>query len=139
MPVLSSAIRIYKRNGLFALAAAFQRHVQTWRQGVAFFFARKPGGLAPEALVDYATDHYQGLVRPMQVRAEIVDLLNLVRARKPMTVVEIGTMLGGTLFLLCRTAPQNATIVSIDLPRGIHGGGYPLWRKLLYKSFATFH
>jgi predicted O-methyltransferase YrrM len=51
-------------------------------------------------------------------------------------VVEIGTASGGTLFMLTRVASTDATIVSIDLPGGAFGGGYPAWRAPLYRSFA---
>ena len=33
-------------------------------------------------------------------------------------------------------APSNAKIISIDLPGGPFGGGYPFWKKFLYKSFV---
>jgi len=51
-------------------------------------------------------------------------------------VLEIGTATGGTLFLLARTAAENALIISVDLPCGPFGGGYPGWRIPLYRSFA---
>ncbi|MEM1858754.1 MAG: class I SAM-dependent methyltransferase, partial [Desulfurococcaceae archaeon] len=50
--------------------------------------------------------------------------------------LEIGTANGGTLFLFCQIAELDATIISIDLPGGPFGGGYPEWRVPLYKSFA---
>lgn len=33
-------------------------------------------------------------------------------------------------------ASKDARIISIDLPGGAFGGGYPLWKTPLYKSFA---
>jgi predicted O-methyltransferase YrrM len=56
--------------------------------------------------------------------------------RKPRYILEIGTARGGTLFLFARVASSDALIMSIDLPGGKFGGGYPNWRVPLYKSFA---
>ena len=33
-------------------------------------------------------------------------------------------------------AAPDATVISLDLPGGIHGGGYPGWKVLLYRRFA---
>ncbi|HEX5820547.1 MAG TPA: class I SAM-dependent methyltransferase [Solirubrobacterales bacterium] len=58
---------------------------------------------------------------------ELEPLVALVRERRPRTVVEIGSLNGGTLFAWCQVADPEAVIVSIDLPRGMFGGGYS-WR-----------
>jgi len=50
--------------------------------------------------------------------------------------LEIGTANGGTLFLFTMVASSDARIISIDLPGGRFGGGYPEWRIPLYESFA---
>lgn len=87
--------------------------------------------------VDYATTAAGGVIFPGQVRSEIVNLASIVRAAQPKVVVEIGTAMGGTLFLWCANAAPDATVISIDLPNGIHGGGYPYWKTFLYRSFAN--
>ena len=51
--------------------------------------------------------------------------------------MEIGTANGGTLFLFARVSSPDAVIISIDLPHGRFGGGYPEWKIPLYKSFAA--
>jgi cephalosporin hydroxylase len=38
--------------------------------------------------------------------------------------------------LFCRLANPCATLVSIDLPGGEFGGGYPEWKTKLYRSFC---
>ena len=48
--------------------------------------------------------------------SELGQLISLLRRRKLRTVVEIGTFRGGTLWLWCQLATENARIVSIDLP-----------------------
>lgn len=75
-------------------------------------------------------------IRPEQVNEEIESLLRIVEEAKPRVVLEIGTAYGGTLFLFTRTVDREATIISIDLPGGPFGGGYPFWRLPLYKAFA---
>jgi predicted O-methyltransferase YrrM len=75
-------------------------------------------------------------IRPIQVKEEITQLLELLRKREPRILMEIGTALGGTLFLFCQIAANDATIISIDLPHGRFGGGYPSWKIPLYKAFA---
>jgi predicted O-methyltransferase YrrM len=75
-------------------------------------------------------------VRPMQVTGELTSFIGKVAARSPRRVLEIGTARGGTLLLLCRFAADDATIVSVDLPFGRNGGGYPRWKQGLYRRFA---
>ncbi len=48
--------------------------------------------------------------------SELGRLIALLRRRKLRTVVEIGTFRGGTLWLWCQLATEDARIVSIDLP-----------------------
>ncbi len=50
--------------------------------------------------------------------------------------MEIGTAKGGTLFLFSKLASKNSLIISVDLPNGKFGGGYPMWKIPLYKSFS---
>jgi cephalosporin hydroxylase len=75
-------------------------------------------------------------IAPMQSRHEIHALLELVGAERPQVVLEIGTARGGTLFLWARVSAPDALLVSVDLPDGEFGGGYPEWRAPLYRAFA---
>ena len=75
-------------------------------------------------------------VRPMQIHAEIVELLEILAGEPPQSVLEIGTARGGTLCLLTRVAAPDALVISVDLPEGPFGGGYPEWKSPLYRSFA---
>jgi len=65
-----------------------------------------------------------------------MELLKILARYKPWTILEIGTAYGGTLFLFTRVASSDARIISIDLPGGQFGGGYPEWKIPLYESFA---
>ena len=75
-------------------------------------------------------------IKSSQIRDEILELLELLDNLKPKVMLEIGTAKGGTLFLFSHLASRDATIISVDLPAGMYGGGYPLWKIPLYKSFA---
>jgi predicted O-methyltransferase YrrM len=72
----------------------------------------------------------------VQVRSEIVQLLELLEEEKPRVVLEIGTAGGGTLFLFAQAAASDATLISIDLADRLFGGGYHVSRKVLYTGFA---
>lgn len=87
-------------------------------------------------LVGLIFDKFAGLIAPAQVRSEINALAKLVKELKPKTVLEIGTAEGGTLFLFSRLADSHAKVISVDLPGGEFGGGYPEWKIDLYKSFS---
>jgi predicted O-methyltransferase YrrM len=90
-----------------------------------------------EGAADFSFKGCLGLVSPLQFRTEIIRLITIVQQAKPKTVVEIGTCNGGTLFLLSYAASPDAKIISIDLPYGKFGGGYPKWAGKLYENFAT--
>jgi len=89
-----------------------------------------------QALVDRVYTGFGGLMRPLQVRSELAAFIALVADRRPSAILEIGTATGGTFFLLARAAREDACLISIDLPCGSFGGGYPGWRAPLYRSFA---
>ena len=88
--------------------------------------------------LDFALSYkFMGVsIAPVQVREEIDELLRLVGSLKPHTVLEIGTASGGTLFLFTRVATDDAEVISIDLPEGESGEGYPAWKSRLFRSFA---
>jgi predicted O-methyltransferase YrrM len=89
-----------------------------------------------DELLEFTFDECAGLIRPAQVQSEVSELLEIINRMKPKVILEIGTANGGSLFLFSHVASEGATIISIDLPGGRFGGGYPAWRTPLYKSFA---
>lgn len=91
----------------------------------------------PEALVDFAYNACSGLIKPLQVKNEILRLLPIANEQKPKTILEIGSAVGGNLFLFTQIATRDALVISIDLPGGKFGGGYPAWRIPLYKLFVS--
>lgn len=93
-------------------------------------------GDTPDEWFQYIWNSNNGFFRPIQQPQEILELITLISKRAPNSVLEIGTANGGSLFLFCRAATDNATVVSIDLPAGINGGGYPKWKSTLYQKLA---
>lgn len=75
-------------------------------------------------------------LRPYQVDDEILELLDEIERRAPKRVVEIGTARGGTLFLLLQALRKDAHVVSVDLPHGPFGGGYPHWKIPFFQALA---
>jgi predicted O-methyltransferase YrrM len=71
-----------------------------------------------------------------QKLGEFAGLVALVMKRRPRTVVEIGTLHGGTLWAWSRAAASGAMIVSIDLPGGRFGGGYRAELSTSLRRFA---
>jgi cephalosporin hydroxylase len=61
-------------------------------------------------------------------------MVECVRDARPARVLEIGTARGATLLCWCRIASSH--VISVDLPGGIHGGGYHPIRKSLYQGFT---
>ena len=85
-----------------------------------------------EAVLDYCVD------RPIiitQVRSEILALGSLLEKFAPKRSLEIGTNYGGTLLMLCTISPPGAEIISLDLPNGRFGGGYPKRKIPLFRKF----
>ena len=93
-------------------------------------FGGKPTSI--EGTIDYCVD------RPIlmtQVRSEVVALGKMLEALAPARSLEIGTNYGGTLLLLCNLSLPSAKIISVDLPSGRFGGGYPRRKIPLFRKF----
>lgn len=93
-------------------------------------FGGRPNTL--EDTIDYCVD------RPIlmgQVRSEILQLGKILQSSAPKRSLEIGTNYGGTLFLLCTLSSPGAKIISLDLPSGPFGGGYPRRKIPLFRRF----
>lgn len=76
-------------------------------------------------------------LKPNQDRGEVTSLVRRVASISPRVIVEIGTRGGGTLFFWSQSSAALELLVSIDLPGGIHGGGYPEQSIKFYKRFVS--
>jgi predicted O-methyltransferase YrrM len=134
------AARIRKRGLRQSLTRALGRVFRIPLTFAASFALRRRIGQVSS--LDEALDlaygfSFCGIVfAPWQERSEIRGLLETVAELQPKAIVEIGTSNGGTLFLFARVAAPDAVLVSVDLPHGDFGGGYPPWRGHLYRAFA---
>jgi predicted O-methyltransferase YrrM len=76
-------------------------------------------------------------IQSLQYPQEQTRFFELVARRPPRSGLEIGTCRGGTLFLLLAVAAPDAHVLSVDLPGGIHGGGYEAARVPFFRrAFA---
>ncbi|MGB1288289.1 MAG: class I SAM-dependent methyltransferase [Aggregatilineales bacterium] len=91
---------------------------------------------ALNVLWQYQGDGFYRTMQPNQNLWEISELYARVRALQPRIIMEIGTRDGGTLFLWSRSSPDLKLLISVDLPGGIHGGGYPAAREKFYQLFV---
>jgi cephalosporin hydroxylase len=88
--------------------------------------------LAPHALKLAATAIELGA---SQKQRELSALLTRLKRRRLRRLAEIGTEKGGSFYAWCAIAETDALIVSIDLPGGEFGGGYPSTKLKKYRSY----
>lgn len=128
-----------QQDGLFGLIKTMPRTARefwTAKQLIEQIDSLNQRPASLEASLDLAFDAYNGFIRPLQVRSEILGLEKLIQERRPKFLMEIGTAKGGTLFLHSRSADDFAQLISVDLMGGAFGGGYAPWRQWLYRKFA---
>ena len=71
-----------------------------------------------------------------QFKDEFRQLSEYIKKSNPKIVVEIGTKKGGSFFIWARYfKPKH--LISIDLPGGIHGGGFPKQKIPFLKYFLS--
>lgn len=119
--VSSALAYLIKAPTMRATLHAINEHSEPWSadEAINFLFSENARAIAP-----------------WQYKEELLLLAKEIKSRRPKTVVEIGTAQGGTLFLAACCSHPDALLISIDLPYGKFGGGYPEWKAEYYKSFA---
>ena len=134
---LESGIRILRKEGIIG----FARNFLYWLKNATLYYLNRITDLSLhhdlDELVSSVFYDSRNQLIIAQVKHEILMLLSSVRKMKPKYVLEIGTAGGGTLFLFSRIASEDAIIISIDLPEGVFGGGYPECKIPVYESFAS--
>jgi predicted O-methyltransferase YrrM len=133
--LVAKSLAALRRGGLSLVAAKIGNYAREWYQfhRAARVMRQAGGGRGgiDEALRFAYTFDCDGVrISPTQLVSEIKAFSELVDEASPQRVVEIGTGLGGTLFLLARMSSRTATIVSVDID-------YPFFRTELYKAFST--
>jgi predicted O-methyltransferase YrrM len=139
--VLGRARRGVDRHGWRAFAGeVVQRPLRPALAPLAARRLRAAGDRASgvEEILDVAFDFEAfGIgIAPGQVRWELRWLLEMLAAAPPRRMLEIGTANGGSLFTFARVCARRAHVISVDLPHGEFGGGYPAWKIPLYRAFA---
>ena len=144
MDIAKRAIKVAKDEGMQVLTKKGLNYIKQRLKFLLLPYAvlkikilnTKDYNLDLDTLLNFSFNDLARFIEPSQVRDEILELLEILDDIKPKVVLEIGTANGGTLFLFSHIASRDATIISIDLPAGMFGGGYPTWKNPLYKSFA---
>lgn len=90
---------------------------------------RLPAQASAVELVDFCLSQP---LAPLQIRSELYSWADEVARLQPGNAMEIGSLNGGTLFLLCRLAAPHARVISVDKYRGRLGGV----RKVIYHAFT---
>jgi predicted O-methyltransferase YrrM len=131
----SDGVVRYLRQSAFA--ARIRPSVRRLRQARRDYAAalaqrRRVRMVAQNATFDEAYAFAEAEIGIAQKREEIRWLFELVRAKRPRVVLEIGLDFGGTLFLWSRAAATDAHLLAIDTrPPGRLGmwSGFPLVRR----------
>jgi predicted O-methyltransferase YrrM len=97
--------------------------------------SKLPAGQSVSEIVDFAMQ--ERAIAVQQVPFEITEYAKLVAAQKPKTAIEIGTSRGGSLFILCRLAAPDATIISVDMPGAGYGEAYTSAHARLFRLFPS--
>jgi predicted O-methyltransferase YrrM len=84
----------------------------------------------------FAFNQREQAISANQKDEEIVWLLDVLRAERPRTVLEIGTHFGGTLFLFSRVVAPDALLVSVDMQPMVGRVGRYSPYALIRHSFA---
>ncbi|WP_242155157.1 class I SAM-dependent methyltransferase [Aestuariivivens sediminis] len=85
---------------------------------------------------DYKGKGYYERIAMHQYPEEFKAFTKYVSQIRPKVVVEIGTKRGGSFYVWARYfKPMH--LISIDLPGGIHGGGYPKQKARFFETFLS--
>src|SRR6185437_6402969 len=116
------AFRTIRKEGVTSLLNKLRVYFGDRAAAKKFLHAPRPDP-NPDAIMKFLWHAGDGVIAPGQSKMEFAALLTWIKQRPAaQAVLEIGTARGGTLFAWCAMAAMDATIISLDLPGGIHGG-----------------
>lgn len=126
---LKIALRTIRNEGVGPLCGKMFDYFRDIASASSF---RYPKDGTVEEVVDFSMN--TRLIGIGQNPQEFLDMCRIVKKFSPRTVLEIGTARGGTLAAWCALSHPQAEIASVDMPGGIHGGGYSAWRGKFYQK-----
>jgi predicted O-methyltransferase YrrM len=146
MNVIKKSLEIIKEKGWnyffkklwvkFSILILHSRAIIVFNQSKIISLLKNFNSNDPEKILNFSFNFYSEFIKPIQIKEEFLELLKIFQKQNPKYILEIGTANGGSLFCFCKLAREDATIISIDLPGGKFGGGYPEWKIPIYKAFA---
>lgn len=131
-----NAVYIYKKDSFRPIFVGLKNYLkELFVIPFAIYKIKKIKNNNLDSSINFVFNDIFELIKPFQIKSELYELLLILKNKKLENILEIGTAKGGSLFLFCSIASQDALIISIDLPGGSFGGGYPSWKLPLYNSF----
>ena len=120
LTTLRTRMKTWQRAGRFPLLVRVSSAVFRFAKNVPalvllpwlYVQLRRSRSVSPAELVDLVFDGFGRVFRPIQNRAEIRRLVERLARERPRTLLEIGTACGGTLFLLCRAAAPDQSVLT---------------------------
>jgi hypothetical protein len=138
MNVIKKSLEIIKEKGWnyffkklwvkFSILILHRRAIIVFNQSKIISRLKNFNSNDPEKILNFSFNFYSEFIKPIQIKEEFLELLKIFQKQNPKYILEIGTANGGSLFCFCKLAREDATIISIDLPGGKFGGGYPEWK-----------
>lgn len=135
-PTIKTAMRIYKNEGFLSLVGksiTFISQIFLLPYHILLVYSHKNDSF--EQVLDFVYSDKGSFIRPAQIKSEIGRVLSKIVEIKPKLIMELGTGKGGNFFLLCKAAPFDSKLISLDMRGGVFGGGYPIWKLLMFKFF----
>ena len=113
-----------------------QRWVVDWVSLRGFDRAQLPAPGDVNAWLVYLYSTAGQRLRPLQSQWELARLAQVLAGVQANRVLEIGTASGGTFAVLAQASSPAARLISVDLPGGLGGGGYPAWKARIYAQLT---
>lgn len=134
-------IPFIKKSSLFMMASTEFGDRHLFERSLEQLQRRKASEDSLEDIADTVIEINPGIwpyhVKAMQLREELIELSTILDEREPKSALEIGTANGGTLYTWSRFLTSISDIISLDLPDGRFGGGYPKRKQSIYRQFSA--